>query len=290
MFLFFAGQVSITTVKKLDPNSEINGSAYLTPNKNFMATHKESCQEVQQNSGVLSNTTHSFYNHIQFLPSHQYLGSRPSVQHTYCSSSRNSIDLSSFKNTSLPINSINKVNNSGLCLSINAPAQTHLPLSTSFIHQNIPEMPYGQISTQLFWNKNLMQSHTGSVSDGLLTYTTPLASFLDPKFSFPINSAQNSNVDLSYSSNCSDTNSEFDSIEVIEHDKKSLNLSKTNINTLSVLKKRNPYSIEELLKKPDKKPFSFQIITRDNIKELPFNEMEVSNRIKNNQISIEVSE
>ncbi|XP_031628935.1 paired box pox-neuro protein [Contarinia nasturtii] len=261
-------------------NSEKARSVYFSPTKNAMSTFEEPCPDVHPNSGHLANGAQSLYNHhIQFLPSHQSYSSRSSFPHSFSGSSRTTMDLSSFKSTTISASSIAK--NGSTCLSVNSPATSHSPMPSSILpHQSMPEtLPYGQLSKHLFWNRNLFYSQTRTVNDGLLSYPTSLGNLLEHKLSFPTNSTQSKNVDISSSSNCSDVNSDNDSIDVNENDKDLRNNLPQNsnsyhtIDSMSNCKKRNPYSIEELLKKPEKKESitlqTSYVLKNENIKELP---------------------
>lgn len=264
-----------------DRNSDKTRSVYFSPTKNAMSTFEEPCPDVHQNAGHLPSAAQPLYNHhIQFLPSHQNYSTRSSFPHSFSSTSRSSMDLTSFKSTSLSGSSITK--NTGSCLSVNSPAATsHSTMPSSILpHQSIPEtLPYGQLSKHLFWNRNLFYSQTRTVNDGLLTYPTSLGNLLEHKLSFPTNSTQIKNADMSSSSNCSDVNSDNDSIDVNENDKDSRNnlsqksVSYHTIDSNAKCKKRNPYSIEELLKKPEKKESialqTSYVLNEENVKELP---------------------
>lgn len=108
-------------------------------------------------------------------------------------------------------------------------------------HQNICASHYNQMRQHLFWNTNLFYPQVRSINNSLLSYPAALGHIFDDKHLEPgYPKKQIKPYEVSSSSNCSDMNSDNDSIDVIEQEK-------------NTSKKRNPYSIEELLKKPVKK-------------------------------------
>lgn len=164
----------------------------------------------------------------------------------------------------------------------NAHSSNYLP------NQNVPATPYTPLSKHWLWNSSLFYQR--SLHDGFLPYPSHLGQFFGNKLrdSALHMTASNSsnelhttkNVDISTSSYCSDLNSDSDSLDVSDHEKVSpallsmVNQKKrasnadtnhgTPPNSNAPSKKRNPYSIEELLKKPEKtkmrriEPISFQ--------------------------------
>lgn len=196
------------------------------------------------------------------------------------------IDLAAFKHSSLPMNS-SSVNANNPYLSIaTTPSSASPPTqltSNSLPNQNIPATPYTPLSKHWLWNSSLFYPQTRSIHDsGFLPYPSALGTFFGNKIResaalhTPMtNQTPNEltkSVDLSSSSYCSDVNSDSDSLDVSDgklsptlHQsatlKRASDANGTTSNTTA--KKRNPYSIEELLKKPEKKmrriePISFQ--------------------------------
>lgn len=193
-----------------------------------------------------------------------------------------------------------------------------------------PTAPY----KHWLWNSNLFYPQSRSIQDGFLPYSSHLSGFFANKsrdLRAPHEStAALKTIDLSSSSYCSDANSDSDSLDVSD-EKFSPNSSPlsppravhhrhlrandtiaTSPSMTNTAKKRNPYSIEELLKKPEKRmrtePIAFhpsilihnvdhdRLIQRpsdnrlrrrnssDKIRETEINEMDS----KNNNLKIEV--
>lgn len=133
-----------------------------------------------------------------------------------------------------------------------------------------PAAPY----KHWLWNSNLFYPQSRSIHDGFLPYSSQLSGFFANKsreLRAPHESAiALKTIDLSSSSYCSDANSDSDSLDVSD-EKFSPNLSPlspprathrhsrapdsiaTSPTATNTAKKRNPYSIEELLKKPEKR-------------------------------------
>lgn len=230
----------------LDINNEKSRTSFVPPNK-----YDELSSDMHSDTQLLTNSTQpSYIHHMHFLPGHsgQHISSRPSYTsnlptHTLSSPSKNSIDFCPVKTTPLSINST-RVNNNNLCLSLNTCTNTlSMPstLSPAYL-PHISERSYN-LSKHLFWNTNFFYTQSKSSNgDSSLSYPENIGNILNQKFcNQPFSEYKN---DLSFISNCSDVNSD-DSIDVSENEKKNQKSQR--------LKKRNPYSIEELLKKPDKK-------------------------------------
>lgn len=122
------------------------------------------------------------------------------------------------------------------------------------------------------WNSNLFYPQSRNIHDGFLPYSSHLSGFFASKsrdLRAPHEStAPLKTIDLSSSSYCSDANSDSDSLDVSDEkfSPTSSPLSPprnrplrahepiaTSPATTNTAKKRNPYSIEELLKKPEKR-------------------------------------
>lgn len=265
----------------LDFNSEELRSSYFPSNK-----CEDSSPEISHNSRFLSNNTQPNYSHhMQFLSS-QHFSARPSqstnlLSHSLSSTSKSSMDLSSIKNVSIPAGS-SRVNNNNLYLSLNTSTTTlSMPstLSTAYLpHQNIPETSYSQLSKHLIWNTNLFYTQKSCSNDGLLSYPGTFENILNQKLCDK-SYIKNKN-DPSFSSNCSDVNSD-DSIDVSDRDKE-IQISENP-------KKRNPYSIEELLKKPEKRiRRTIQMPPNESTNNFIHRGAEISEGNISNQISIEV--
>lgn len=143
--------------------------------------------------------------------------------------------------------------------------------------QNIsPTAGYGQIPKHWLWNSNLFYPPNGGrgmhnvSAAGFLPYTTNFNGFFaTSKTKESIHSAAmhplrsvGSTIDLSSQrSCCSDQNSDSDSLDVSDGQMtpstSATQLSPDKLSTgsssMEAGKKRNPYSIEELLKKPEKR-------------------------------------
>lgn len=179
------------------------------------------------------------------------------------------------------------------------------PYSTN---QNIPAIPYTQPSKHKLWN-----SSSKRLSNSFLPYPTPSRNSFADKFrdsALQISDINSNgtikNIDILSSSYCSDS----DLLDVSGYEKVSTTNQVHRVvpsTTNSLAKKRNPYSIEELLKKPDIKTrrieqLSFQpsviVSNDDNTNNLqpPLNTV-VSNTNEskcknnnNNHVTIEVSD
>lgn len=137
---------------------------------------------------------------------------------------------------------------------------------------------YAPLAKHWLWNSNLFYSQSRPIHEGFLPYTSSLGSFFGSKLresTLENHANQNNseiikNPDISSSSNCSDANSDSDSLDVDGKTTPPLVMAKKRRCCLvdvptseNAAKKRNPYSIEELLKKPEKKsrriePIAFQ--------------------------------
>lgn len=200
------------------------------------------------------------------------------------------IDLAAFKHSAaLPMNtSSSGANANNAYLSIGAnPSSVSLSPTNNLPNQNLPTTPYTPLSKHWLWNSSLFYPQTRAMHDtGFLPYPSSLGTFFGNKIRSaamhtPItNQTPNEHtksVDLSSSSYCSDINSDSDSLDVSDGKvsptlNQSTNLKRTLLAAVdanesnagnTTAKKRNPYSIEELLKKPEKKmrriePISFQ--------------------------------
>lgn len=216
-------------------------------------------------------------------------------------SASNSSHLSSFKQSTLSMSSPvgSNANSNYLSIASNASAATQsTALSSAYLpNQNVPTTPYTPLNKHWLWNSSLFYPQSRPIHDGFLPYPSPLGTFFGNKLRDSASqiSSTNSNetiknVDISSSSYCSDINSDSDSLDVSDHEKVSPAIAQSNqkrrilssdtsgTTSNSPAKKRNPYSIEELLKKPEKKirriePLSFQpsiIVNNDeNSKTLP---------------------
>lgn len=209
---------------------------------------------------------------------------------TFSDSAANlSIDSNPFKHASLPINSpivaptattIN-ANNTYLSIATTSvpPSKPSTTISNGYLpNQNLSTSSYAPLAKHWLWNSNLFYSQSRPIHEGFLPYTSTLGSFFGSKLRESTlqnhgnqnNSEFNKNTDISSSSYCSDVNSDSDSLDVdgkttpptfMEKRRKCCLVD--NPTTESAAKKRNPYSIEELLKKPEKKcrriePIAFQ--------------------------------
>lgn len=200
--------------------------------------------------------------------------------------------MASFKQSALSINSPLNANANYLSMASTTATSTQSNAHSSnyLPNQNVPATPYTPLSKHWLWNSSLFYQQSRSLHDGFLPYPSHLGQFFGNKLrdtelhmtaSNSSNEAHTKNVDISTSSYCSDLNSDSDSLDISDHEKVSPSLMATVSqklqrtptidttagNTLPIsnapAKKRNPYSIEELLKKPEKKmrrmePISFQ--------------------------------
>lgn len=132
------------------------------------------------------------------------------------------------------------------------------------------------------WNSNLFYPQSRNIHEGFLPYSSHLSGFFANKsreLRAPLESSSAiKTIDLSSSSYCSDANSDSDSLDVSDekfspnssplspphrplHHRRGTDTIATSPTATNTAKKRNPYSIEELLKKPEKRirtePISF---------------------------------
>lgn len=202
---------------------------------------------------------------------------------TFSDSAANlSIDSNAFKHASLPINSplaaatastIN-ANNTYLSIATTAapPSVPSTTISSAYLpNQSLSATSYAPLAKHWLWNSNLFYSQSRPIREGFLPYTSTLGSFFGNKLRESTlqnhgiqnnTEINNKNADISSSSYCSDANSDSDSLDVDGKTTPPTLMAKTrrrcclvdDIPTSeSAAKKRNPYSIEELLKKPEKK-------------------------------------
>lgn len=227
---------------------------YLSPNKPSAMIYGDSVSNVH--SHISPNSTQSScVRPIQFYSTQQMSTSSRSSSSTNSipfSISRNAID---FKYGALPINSsinISAYNTSSHSSKL-SPAPTSISSATSYSFLPPQTNMNVMIKRQNMWNSNILHSPAISVNEGVSPYYPPFEKFFESK-------AQNSNFlkDAKFidsSSNCSDVNSDTDSFDISDHEKETTNIQRENQvidknDSLSPAKKRNPYSIEELLKKP----------------------------------------
>lgn len=177
-------------------------------------------------------------------PTSSYIISKP-----YSYSTRNPINnWSTFKNPSVSNQSITDITiNNNLCLTVSTCTSTNpsTSLSDSFnSHKNISSSSYNH-----FRSFGFFYPQQRSLNVGLSSYPTSFEYLTDNKTSSgaSTNFLKKNPKEVSFSSNCSDLNSDSESIDVSDHDKGIL-----AIESISTTKKRNPHSIEELLKKPEK--------------------------------------
>lgn len=206
------------------------------------------------------------------------------------SNTPNTVHMASFKQSPLSMSSTLNANSNYLSMASTTATATQSNAHSSNYqpNQNVPATPYTPLSKHWLWNSSLFYQQSRSLHDGFLPYPSHLGQFFGNKLrdtelhmtaSNSSSEAHTKIVDISTSSYCSDLNSDSDSLDVSDHEKVSPALMATvtqkqrtsSIDTTgstvpisnAPAKKRNPYSIEELLKKPEKKmrrmePISFQ--------------------------------
>lgn len=215
---------------------------------------EDSCFEKRHNMMLnTAQSNHSLSHHLQFLPSQQF-STKPSLATNILSypskASKNSVNLPLIKNASFPMNST-RMKNNNLFLSLNA-STTTLAIPSTLSSSYYPETSYSHLSKHFIWNSNLFYTQAKSNNnDNLLEYPATFGNILD-QTQHDQNYTENRYDHPS--SSCPEGNSD-DSIDITERDKETQNMP--------ISKKRNPYSIEELLKKPDKNaPYSFNTAKR----------------------------
>lgn len=208
---------------------------------------QEDSYHEKRHSMIFNNaqSNHSLSHHLQFLPCQQF-STKPSLSTNLLSypskASKNSLNL--IKNASFPMNST-RMKNNNLILSLNA-SSTTLAVPSTLSSSYYPETSYSHLSKHFIWNTNLFYTQTKSAqaksnnNDNLLEYPATFGNILN-QTQYDQNYTEN-RYDQIFSS-CPEGNSD-DSIDINERDKETQNIP--------VSKKRNPYSIEELLKKPEK--------------------------------------
>lgn len=115
------------------------------------------------------------------------------------------------------------------------------PLSSPDISSNYP-----QISKHWLWNSNFFYPTSRSVHDGFLPYSS--------NFSGIFNSSRSTSMDLlSKTIDLSQHSSEANSDDSLDNNDNGKRSPATRPSSKDAHKKKNPYSIEELLKKPEKR-------------------------------------
>lgn len=189
----------------------------------------------------------------QFIPNQQTPSRSPTssyiITKPFSHSTRNPINnWSSLKNTPVSNQSITDITiNNNLCFTVSTCTST-IPSSTfsdSFnSHKNISASSYNH-----FRSFGFFYPQQRSLNECFSTYSTSFGCLIDNKINTAIskNYTKRNPNDVSSSSNCSELNSDSESIDVSDRDKEVF----AN-HPISTSKKRNPHSIEELLKKPEK--------------------------------------
>lgn len=179
-------------------------------------------------------------------------------------------EIAALKQATLPPNISAATPNGALPPPTSSPAATTASAIASVTPNANSAAPY----KHWLWNSNLFYPQSRTIHDGFLPYSSHLSGFFANKsrdLRAPHESvAAMKTIDLSSSSYCSDANSDSDSLDVSD-DKFSPNSSPlsppramhrqtrahdsmaTSPTATNTAKKRNPYSIEELLKKPEKR-------------------------------------
>lgn len=293
---FFTAQAMQASIEK-----SRSSSLYLSSNKTSIYGEAEN---GIYNARYVSNNTPPIYNSdVQIHSTLQFSSRRASIPSkflpTFSNLTKESIDLSSLKASSTSTTNsstiVASVNASGRYLSVDPPTPSFSSSSktNSYLHnQNIPVTSHHPLCNHILWNSNLFYSQSRSVNEVLSTYPTTIRNIFDQKIDnvgLPITSKD---TDVVSASICSDVNSDCDSLDIIIDDKESspiISRKITQTDTFSSSQsnmKRNPYSIEELLKKPEKKlrrlnSFSLQqsiIASNDNLSDsLPMTNNTIAN-------------
>lgn len=285
------------------------------PNKST-TLYGESSSNASYNAQFHSNTISSAYNRpVHHNSPEEYSTQRSStptflVPSTFSTSTRNSIDLTSLKHASITASSTvvgtSVSTNSSYFTVNNSPSFSSAAIRNTYIpHQNVPDMIYSPLTKHFFWNTNFFHSQPRPTHESLSSHHLSNISARNNSTSFSINSK------ITDSSNCSDVNSDSDSLDVDDYGNEStanVLQKKQETDTISStqeVKKRNPYSIEELLKKPEKRlrhiesaSFEPSIIVNDDslrpspqaVSEIKDNEPDTESpkSSRNSQIAIEV--
>lgn len=126
-------------------------------------------------------------------------------------------------------------------LDSHSPIVKPTPLSSPDISSNYP-----QISKHWLWNSNFFYPSSRSVHDGFLPYS--------PNFSGIFNSSRTTSLDiLSKTIDLSQHSSEANSDDSLDNNDNGKRSPSNRSSAKDGHKKKNPYSIEELLKKPEKR-------------------------------------
>lgn len=159
------------------------------------------------------------------------------------------IDLSPTSQTASFIESTPAIMTSvnGAILPINStdPSISNAINTTYMSHQDVSAISYGHFGKHFLLNASLFCSQSKSLTENFSPYTT-FFNVADPK-------AQNSLSE----GNINYQELHFKNSPVFKDD---CNIRKQSYDSIQVTKKLNPYSIEELLKKPEKKTINFQPI------------------------------
>lgn len=115
------------------------------------------------------------------------------------------------------------------------------PLSSPDISSNYPQIP-----KHWLWNSNFFYPTSRSVHDGFLPYSS--------NFSGIFNTSRTASLDLlSKTIDLSQHSSEANSDDSLDNNENGKRSPSTHSSSKDGHKKKNPYSIEELLKKPEKR-------------------------------------
>lgn len=227
----------------------------------------ESSSNTSYNTTFHSNTTQSAYTRAAQYNSTEPYSSQSSstptflVPSSFSNSTRSSMDLSSFKHASITASSTvvgTSVNTNTAYFAVNtSPSLSSTAIRNTYIpHQHVPDMIYSPLTKHFFWNTNFFHSQPRSAHENSSSQSLGNVSTVKSNSSaFPIESR----ITDILSSNCSDANSDSDSLDVSDYGNDSpANILRKRqgsetISSIPEVKKRNPYSIEELLKKPEKR-------------------------------------
>lgn len=270
----------------------------------------EHLSNISYNSRILPDPATPFYNHDVQIRSTLKFSSRRTSPNKSLNSSYSS-DTEKIRPTS-PNNRTTAVSDLHIHRPYLTPNQTNnnfkqntMVNMSSTATEDVPFLQYGSMSNHFLWNSNIFCSQTNPVGETLSSYTTVVEGLFGKKLHEPKISNDNDPEHNLYASlvvNDIEKNECVNDVVLKNENQNSQNESQKSVNDgffpKHHMKKRNPYSIEELLKKPEKKCCLFESFTFQNEHTLntdrliesmrESNIMQNYKRTENNQIPVEI--
>lgn len=221
----------------------------------------EHLSNISYNSRILPEHSAPFYNHdVQIRSTLKFSSRRTSPNKSLNPSYNNDTEINC---SNSPGNRSTTVSDLHIHRPYIPPYQTNSkqnPLFNTTGHEDLPTLQYGSMSNHFLWNSNIFCSQTHPLGDSLSSYTTVVDGLFGKKLhENKCSNDSNSKNNLHSSLVIHDIEKNECGNDVIMNNEKqnSQNYSPKKDTDVffskQISKKRNPYSIEELLKKPDKK-------------------------------------